>query len=161
MPTNKTGEHPKLLASLPNPVLSFSDSVSAIKNSDRVSVIGKSGSGKSTLGRAIAKGIDAPHYPMDREVPWLPGWELRSKPEQRDIASNLIAEERWVLDGTSTHIYDIRLPRTDVLVWPNLPRSQALLNIFKRVYKSYGKVRMDMAEGCPEKLPDREFMSYI
>ena len=29
------------------------------------------------------------------------------------------------------------------------------------VLRSYGRVRSDMAEGCPEQLPDREFLRYI
>lgn len=37
----------------------------------------------------------------------------------------------------------------------------ALMGIARRVLSNYGSVRVDMAEGCPEQLPDREFLSYI
>ena len=37
----------------------------------------------------------------------------------------------------------------------------SLFGVYRRVLRSYGEVRPDMAEGCPEQLPDREFLSYI
>jgi hypothetical protein len=35
------------------------------------------------------------------------------------------------------------------------------MGVARRLLSNYGSVRDDMAEGCPEQLPDREFLAYI
>ncbi len=72
-----------------------------------------------------------------------------------------MAQERWVIDGTTVSSFDLRVPRADLVIWIRPTRRRALLQLAKRVWSSYGKVRPDMAEGCPEKLPDREFLEWI
>jgi len=42
-----------------------------------------------------------------------------------------------------------------------LPRLTSLFSVARRVLSNYGKVRIAMAEGCPETFPDREFLFYI
>lgn len=42
-----------------------------------------------------------------------------------------------------------------------VPRRIALLGLLRRVSRYYGSVRPAMPEGCPEPLPNREFLSYI
>jgi hypothetical protein len=37
----------------------------------------------------------------------------------------------------------------------------SLVGVYRRVLRSYGRVRPEMAQGCPEQLPDREFLSYV
>ena len=53
------------------------------------------------------------------------------------------------------------MARADLFVWLRPSRVSALWGVAKRVAKSYGRVRADMADGCPEILPDREFLTYI
>ncbi|OED35014.1 hypothetical protein AB833_31660 [Chromatiales bacterium (ex Bugula neritina AB1)] len=36
-----------------------------------------------------------------------------------------------------------------------------LIGLARRVIKNFGRVRPLMAAGCPERFPDREFLSYI
>ncbi len=48
-------------------------------------------------------------------------------------------------------------PRTELIFWVRVPRRVALLGLFKRVFRYYGSVRPEMADGCPEPLPDRSF----
>lgn len=47
------------------------------------------------------------------------------------------------------------------MIWIRVPRRVALMGVARRVAANYGKVRVDMADGCPERMPDREFLSYI
>ncbi|MFN7023161.1 MAG: AAA family ATPase [Pseudorhizobium sp.] len=98
---------------------------------------------------------------LDRDVRWLPGWVERDRAEQRVIISQLAQRERWVMDGSGASSFDIRLPRTELVLWVRVPRHVALLGLMKRVSRYYGSVRPAMAEGCPEPLPDRAFLSYI
>jgi adenylate kinase family enzyme len=55
----------------------------------------------------------------------------------------------------------LRLPRTDIVIWVRLPRVTCLMGVAKRVARYYGTVRPHMASGCPEPLPNLEFLSYI
>lgn len=128
---------------------------------NRVLVVGCSGCGKTTLALKIADSYALEYQSIDRDVRWLPGWQVRDRAEQRQILTSLAARHRWVMDGSGPSTFDIRLPRADLVIWPRLPRFAALLGLTKRVLSNYGHVRVAMAEGCPEPLPDREFLSYI
>lgn len=128
---------------------------------DRVQVIGCSGGGKSTLSAILSERYSLKNISIDKEVRWLPGWVARSKEEQRKRLRNLVQGDKWIMDGTSPSSFDIRLPRTDLVIWIRLPRRVALIGLAGRVIKYIGRTRPDMAKGCKEKLPDYEFISYI
>lgn len=127
----------------------------------RVTVIGISGGGKSTLSQRIEATYGLPHISIDRDIRWLPGWEVRDKDAQRKLTEAFAAKDRWVIDGTTVSTFDLRLPRSDLVIWVRASRARALWQLAGRVWRSYGRVRPDMAEGCPEKLPDREFLEWI
>lgn len=132
-----------------------------LRQARRILVIGCSGGGKSTLSRKIAAALDIPNHSMDREVFWLPNWVERTKSEQRAILSDIVKADRWLLDGSNPSSFDIRLPRTDLVIWVRLPRWRCLLGVFRRARRHIGRHRPDMADGCVEQWPDREFLSYI
>ncbi|TDK31252.1 AAA family ATPase [Rhizobium deserti] len=127
----------------------------------RVLVIGCSGGGKTTFSAKIAACRNLEFQSLDRDVRWLPGWVERDRAGQREIIAQLAQRERWVMDGSGASSFDLRLPRTDLVLWVRVPRHIALLGLFKRVFRYYGSVRPAMAEGGPEPLPDRDFLSYI
>ncbi len=137
------------------------DASEILSKTKRVVVIGVSGGGKSTLSRAIEKKYGLPHISIDRDIRWLPGWEVRDRAEQRRLTEHFAAQDRWVIDGTTVSSFDLRVPRADLVVWIRSSRRRALWQLAKRVWGSYGKVRPDMAEDCREKLPDREFLEWI
>ncbi len=132
-----------------------------LREARRVSVFGVSGAGKSTLSVKLADRLGLPHVSLDRDVRWLPGWTVRDRAEQRRLHDAFVATDAWVIDGTTISMMNTRLPRTEVAIWMRLPRLVALAGIYGRVIRGYGKVRPDMAEGCPEQMPDREFLRYI
>ena len=127
----------------------------------RILVIGCSGSGKSTLATKLARRFGLRHVSMDKEFFWLPGWEKRAGAEIARLVAEAVQEERWVMDGTNPRTMPLRLPRTHLVIWMRPSRWVSLLGVYRRVLRSYGKVRPEMADGCPEQLPDREFLSYI
>lgn len=132
-----------------------------LRKARRICVIGSSGGGKSTLSQKLASGLGLQYVSIDRDVRWLPGWQERGREEQRARLSAFVANEAWVIDGSGSSSFDIRLPRTDLIIWLRIPRWKCLLGVARRVYRFRGTVRPDMAEGCPEPLPDRDFLSYI
>ena len=142
-------------------IKSLEDAAVQLRRARRIMVIGCSGGGKSTLSRKLAAALDLPNHSMDREVFWLPNWVERPRAEQRAILSEIAKADRWLLDGTNPSSFDIRLPRTDLVIWVRLPRWRCLLGVYKRASQYVGHHRPDMADGCVEQWPDREFLSYI
>lgn len=130
-------------------------------NAKRICVIGCSGGGKTTLSQEIAAKAGMAYFSIDRDARWLPGWKPRERLQQRAILARLVQQECWVMDGSGPSSFDIRLPRTELILWLRIPRYLAFIGLAKRVAHYFGSVRPAMAEGCPEPLPNKEFLSYI
>ncbi|PVE56381.1 AAA family ATPase [Rhizobium rhizogenes] len=131
-----------------------------IKSSRRLLVMGCSGNGKSTLSNRLSERLGLPHISCDRDIFWLPGWKLRPRPEIVERMTAFAAEDRWIIDGNSPGTLPLRLPRTEAVIWLRFPRWMSLTSVVKRWLRYRGKVRPEMAEGCPEKI-DAKFLSYI
>ncbi len=146
---------------MPSNVLEIEDALPILRQARRVLVIGCSGGGKSTLSRKLSEKLDLPYVSMDRDFYWLPGWVKRPKAQERARIAASVAQDRWIMDGSGASSFDLRLPRTDLVIWVRVPRRVCLWGLVCRVASSFGRVRPDMAPGCLEQLPDREFLSYI
>lgn len=146
---------------MPKYVQAIEDAVPLLRNADRVLVVGCSGAGKSTMSQKLAARFALPYVSMDREFFWLPGWVARERSQQRSMIAAKAAEDRWIMDGSNPSSFDIRLPRTDIVLWVRPPRLTCLRGVLRRGVRHFGRTRPDMAPGCMEQLPDREFLSYI
>jgi len=127
----------------------------------RVLVMGCSGSGKTTFGRKLAEKCGLPFVSID-QIYWQPGWR-DPKPEEFTSKMTLEAEKpAWVMDGdfTGRGAGELRRARADTVVWFDLPRWKCLSGVLTRIATTYGRVRPEMAPGCPEKL-DWEFLEYV
>lgn len=142
-------------------IKTIEDAASRVSRASRIMVVGSSGAGKSTLARHIATRKKLEYFSIDRDVRWISGWSQRDAEEQRCIIETIIARDRWVFDGSGPSTFELRLPRTDLVIWMRLPRISCMTGVAKRVVRYYGRVRPEMAGGCPEPLPNREFLSYI
>ena len=131
-----------------------------IRGARRIMVIGCSGGGKSTLSQKLASHFGLTYLSIDRDILWLPGWVERGKEEQRERIIERIAGERWVMDGTNPSTFDIRLPRTDILIWVRMPRLLCVWGVMTRWLKHIGRTRPEMAPGCIEKV-DWQFLEFI
>lgn len=141
--------------------VAMSEAAAKLARARRILVIGCSGGGKTTFSQNIADTFGLEFQSLDRDVRWLPGWKERDRLEQRTLIAEMAQRSRWVMDGSGASSFDLRLPHTDLVLWVRVPRRVALFGLAKRVARFYGSVRPAMAPGCPERLPDREFLSYI
>ncbi|MDK4702385.1 AAA family ATPase [Rhizobium sp. CNPSo 4062] len=139
---------------------SLSDAVACLRASDRILIMGCSGGGKTTLAQKIVAFLDLPYISMDREFFWLPGWVKRDKAEERALIAAKVAEDRWLIDGTGPSTFDLRLPRTELVLWVRMPRWICMWGALSRALRWLGRSRPDMAPGCPERI-DWEFLRYI
>lgn len=126
----------------------------------RVMVMGCSGSGKSTFATALAAKLALPYVSLDALF-WKPGWV---EPDKAEFAARVAAEAEkpsWVIDGNyKGHAGELRRERADAVFWFDLPRRACLAGALKRIAGSYGRVRPEMAPGCPEKF-DLGFLRWI
>ena len=127
----------------------------------RVLVMGCAGAGKSTFARALADKLGVPFVSID-QIFWQPGW-IAPRPEEFAAKMTREAENpAWVMDGNYTRngAGELRRARADTIVWFDLPRWVCMLSVIRRSAVGYGKVRPEMAPGCPEKF-DWVFLRYV
>ncbi len=125
----------------------------------RILVIGSPGAGKSTLAGRIARDLGLPLIHLDREY-FGPGWSTPPKAEWREKVRTLAARPAWVMDGNYASTFDIRVPRTTIIVWLDLPRWRCLTRVLWRVARNYGRSRPDLGAAGPERF-DLSFMRWI
>lgn len=126
---------------------------------ERIMIIGCGGAGKSTLARQLGEKTGLPVVHLDKLF-WKPGWVSLSRDEFDAVHRAAIAEDRWILDGNFDRTMEERIRRCDTVVYLDFSRTACLLGVAKRVLSTYGKVRPDMGEGCPERF-DWEFMRWV
>ena len=125
----------------------------------RVLVIGSPGAGKSTLSHALALKTGLPLHHLDRMF-WLAGWIERDRDEGRAELEQVLAHDRWIIDGNYGSTLPLRVERADTVVWLDYPTALCLGRALRRWWEFRGTNRPDMTEGCPERL-DAEFLLYI
>lgn len=126
---------------------------------ERILVIGCPGSGKTRLAKALGEKQSLPVVHLD-QLWWKPGWENVSVQEFDEQLDAVLETERWIIDGNFSRTMPLRLQYCDTIVYLDYSRIQCLLGMTQRVLGNYGRVRADMAEGCPERF-DWEFVKYI
>lgn len=126
---------------------------------ERVLIIGCGGSGKSTLARQLGEKTGLPVVHLDKLF-WHPGWVESTKDEIDEIIRQAIAEPRWIMDGNYNRTIQQRLKRCDTVIYLDFSRFACLMGVAKRVITTYGQVRPDMGEGCPERF-DLDFLKWV
>ena len=123
----------------------------------RVAVIGCGGSGKSTfadaLGRAL--GVDVLHLDA---LYWQPGWVATAREPWRRVQQQLVAGDRWIIDGNYAATLDIRLARADTVVFFDVPRRDCVRGVLRRWAHHHGEPLQ--ARGCPERW-SWEFLLWV
>lgn len=125
----------------------------------RVLVVGIPGGGKSTLATKLAEKTGLPLIELD-QVFWRSGWKVTPRDEWRAKLMQMVAEPRWIMAGHYGNSLDIRLPRADTVIICDRNRVTAIRRAALRMVVSYGRVRKDMADGCPERF-ESDFYRYI
>lgn len=125
----------------------------------RVLVVGSPGAGKSTFARELARRTGLPLVHLDREY-HLPGWVEPPEADWRARIDQLVAGDRWIIDGNYGGSMDARLARADTAILLDYPTWLCLSRVVRRITSLHGTVRPDAPAGCPERW-DWEFLAYI
>lgn len=126
----------------------------------KILVVGSGGSGKSTFSAALGKQLDIPVIHMDA-LYWQPGWVEPPKPDWQARVEVLCQHEQWIMDGNYSGTLAPRLVACDTVIFLDMPRLLCLWRVLGRGIRYFGVTRPDMAEGCPEKMPDPTFLRWI
>lgn len=126
---------------------------------NRVLIIGPCGSGKSTLARELAPRLGLPLVHMD-QLGWQAGWIETGKAELNARLAEVVAGERWLIEGNYGSTLGPRLDRADTVIYLDFPIALCLWRLIRRVTTLRGRSRPDMPEGCPERF-DLAFFWYV
>ena len=126
---------------------------------ERILLIGCGGAGKSTLARQMGEKLNIPVVHLDKLF-WHPGWVESTKEEIDARILEEIRKPQWIMDGNYNRTLPQRLEYCDTVIYMDFNRAACLMGVLKRVLTTYGKVRPDMGEGCPERI-DFEFLKWV
>ena len=115
----------------------------------RIMIVGGPGSGKSWLAAELHRISGLPVWHMD-QIHWLPGWVERDRQEKDLLTRRVHASPEWIFEGGHSRTYRERAARADLLIWLDLPVGLRVRRVLARSWRHSGRVRPDMAEGCPE-----------
>ena len=126
---------------------------------NRIMIIGNNGSGKSYLSKALAAITGLPLVHLDA-LYWLPDLQRPPDEEWRQKNIELIAAEKWILDGNFAQggAMELRCAAADLVLYLDVNRLVCLAGAIKRSAKDKrsGKDRPDGPQDFREQF-DRRF----
>ncbi len=126
---------------------------------ERIIIIGCGGAGKSTLARKLGEMLDLPVVHLDKLF-WKPGWVETTAEEFDALLAMELVKDHWIMDGNFNRTMPKRIKRCDTIIYLDFSRFACLTGVLKRIITTYGKVRPDMGEGCPERI-DLDFLKWV
>jgi adenylate kinase family enzyme len=125
----------------------------------RILIVGSSGSGKSTLALALGQRLGLPVRHLD-QMTWLPGWALRDRVETDRAYEAALKEPDWIVDSAFARHLPVAVAAAETVLFLDYSVWLCLARVAKRVWSTRGRVRRDMAPGCPEQV-DLQFLWWI
>lgn len=126
---------------------------------ERIMIIGCPGSGKSRLALELREKLGIPVVHLD-QLWHKQGWSHITREDFDSRLAMAMNMDRWIIDGNYSRTIPQRLAQCDTIIYLDYDRWECLLGVFQRIFQYRGKVRPDMADGCPERF-DWEFIKFV
>lgn len=132
-------------------------------------VIGSPGAGKSTVTKKLHAVSGLPIIHLDDHY-WLEQWKRPTEEFWLQKLRELVAQEKWIIDGNYFSCLDIRLHAADVVIFLDIPTSVCLMRVCIRAMKWLIKmdresmplkVRCDVSSHRNKFKVSRDFLSLI
>ena len=130
-----------------------------IFNAARILVIGPCGAGKSTFSKKLEKILNLPLIHLDMYY-HKPNWEEPTKEDWDKKITRFASQKKWIMDGNFSDSFDIRIPKSDTIIYLDYSSIRCFLRVLKRNVTYYGMTRPDIAEGCKESF-DLSFLKFV
>lgn len=99
-------------------------------NCDRVLIFGNTGSGKTYLARYLSIGSAIPLVSLD-DIYWRDN-NFRRARSTKWVSNQVLeisAKNRWIIEGTYSHLIRLALRRATYIIWLDMPTTDCLENI--------------------------------
>ena len=108
---------------------------------------------------ALGEKLGLPVVHLD-QLWWKEGWRNVTREEFDSRLAMAMNMDGWIIDGNYSRTMEMRLAKCDTVIYLDFNRWACLRGMCQRVFGNYGKVRPDMAQGCPERF-DPSFVKWI
>lgn len=92
----------------------------AVRTAQRILIIGSPGAGKSTMAARLAEIVRLPVIHLDDHY-WQAGWRRQTPATWAEELAELLARDRWIMDGNYLDSMALRLERADLVLDLDFP----------------------------------------
>ena len=114
----------------------------ASRGMDRIAIIGCGGSGKTVLARRLSDALGLPVTNLD-SLYYDDGWNATQMEKFAELQRELVAADRWLIEGNYASTLPIRLARADTVIFLDLPAWACLWGISQRRWRYRGGQHTD------------------
>jgi adenylate kinase family enzyme len=141
-------------------VQKYYDEVKNIENMNRIALIGISGAGKSTLARKLADKTGLPIFHMD-PLFWKGNWEAIPEAETLEKHKELIAKDKWIIEGWIDEKMSERLQRADLIIYLDYSGIRCAWRVIKRWWKYRKESRPELPKEAKDQFLPKYFFRVV
>jgi len=121
----------------------------------KVSIVGCPGAGKSTFARALSAKTNLPLIHLDLYYHQKEFDYEHNKKAWLDKLEELTSGDSWIIEGNYGSSYEQRIPKSDTLIFMDMPSWLSIWSVIIRRYQFRNKRRAEMPDDWVEKIsPD-------
>lgn len=126
----------------------------------KITIIGSPGAGKSTFAKALSKKTKLPLYHLDYFYHQKNYDYEKNKQEWLNKMEELTSKSSWIIEGNYGSSYEYRIPKSDTLIFMDMPSWLSTWSVLKRRYQYRNSKRDEMPDDWKEKI-DPIFFKYV